>query len=127
MNSIVFDASAIIAIINDEVGGKEIINHLKHGIMSAVNFSESIHCLGRVNLSIIEARHIIKDLLSEIIFFDEEQACLAAELKILTKKHGFSLGDCACLALAKLRHLPVITADRAWKEIDLGIEIMFIR
>jgi ribonuclease VapC len=127
MSNIVFDASAIIAIINDEVGGKEVISYLKNGVMSAVNFSESVAFLNRASLSIDEARQIIKDLLADIILFDEDQAYLAAELKSSTKKFGLSLGDCACLALAKLRNLPVITADRAWKEVDLGIKIIFLR
>ena len=95
--------------------------------MSTINFSESVDCLNRANLSIDESRHIVKDLLSEIIPFDEDQACLATEFKILTKKLGLSLGDCACLALAKLRNFAVITADLAWKEIDLGPKIIFIR
>ena len=45
MSNIVFDASAIIAIINDEVGSKEIISYLKRGIISSVNFSESVSFL----------------------------------------------------------------------------------
>lgn len=127
MTNIVFDASAIIAVVNDEVGGKEIFNYLKHGIMSTVNFSESINCLQRANISIPEAKEIVKDLLSEIILFDEEQASLTAEFKTATKKYGLSLGDCACLALAKIRDLPVITADRAWGNINLGIKVILIR
>lgn len=127
MSNIVFDASAIIAIINDEVGSKEIISYLKRGIISSVNFSESVSFLNRANLSILEARQITKDLLLEVIVFDEEQACLAAEFKGLTNKYGLSLGDCACLALAKSRNLPAITADRAWKDIDLGVKVILIR
>lgn len=127
MSKFVFDASAVLAVINDEIGGKEITTYLKHSIMSAVNFSELVNCLARANISIHEARNIINDLLSEIIFFNEEQACLTAEFKIATKKYGFSLGDCACLALGKLHNVPVITADRVWKEVDLGLKIVLIR
>lgn len=127
MNKIVFDASAVLAIINDEIGGNEVMHHLKQGVMSTINFSEAIAVLGRANISISEARDLIGDLFSEIVLFDEEQACLAAEFKINSKKYGLSFGDCACLALAKVRGLAVLTADRGWKEINLGVNVVFIR
>jgi PIN domain nuclease of toxin-antitoxin system len=37
------------------------------------------------------------------------------------------LGDRACLALAIERKAAVYTTDRAWKNLDLGIEIEVIR
>jgi len=127
MSNIVFDASAAIAVINDEIGSNIVIDHLKHSVISTVNFSESVAILNRANISITEARDILKDLFSEIVLFDEDQACLAAEFKIASKKYGLSLGDCACLALAKLRNLAVVTADRAWTELNFGIKIILIR
>ena len=51
----------------------------------------------------------------------------AASFDEVTKQHGLSLGDRACLALAKLRNLPVLTADTIWKELDLGVKIKLIR
>ncbi len=127
MNKIVFDASAIVALINNETGSMELLPYLKKGIISAVNFSEAVTCLTRANISMTEARDLIKDLLSEVIPYDERQALLTAEFKLATKKQGLSLGDCACLALAKLNKLPVLTADKIWSKINLDIEILFIR
>jgi PIN domain nuclease of toxin-antitoxin system len=40
---------------------------------------------------------------------------------------GLSLGDRACLALARMRRLPAVTADRAWARLDLGIAIELVR
>jgi PIN domain nuclease of toxin-antitoxin system len=40
---------------------------------------------------------------------------------------GLSLGDRACLALALELNAPVYTADRAWKNLNLGIRIHVIR
>jgi PIN domain nuclease of toxin-antitoxin system len=37
------------------------------------------------------------------------------------------LGDRSCLALARSLGAPLLTADRAWQRIDLGIEIELIR
>jgi PIN domain nuclease of toxin-antitoxin system len=45
----------------------------------------------------------------------------------LTKAHGLSLADRACLALAKRLDLPVVTADRDWAGLDLGITVQLIR
>jgi PIN domain nuclease of toxin-antitoxin system len=40
---------------------------------------------------------------------------------------GLSLADRACLALAKQRGLPVLTADRIWQTLDLGVAVVLIR
>jgi PIN domain nuclease of toxin-antitoxin system len=44
-----------------------------------------------------------------------------------TAPWGLSLGDRACLALARLRNLPAVTADRAWAKLDLAIPIEVVR
>ena len=40
---------------------------------------------------------------------------------------ALALADRACLATALVRGLPVVTADRAWAALDLGIEVQAIR
>jgi PIN domain nuclease of toxin-antitoxin system len=62
-----------------------------------------------------------------ICFFTDEQARIAAELKRITRPFGLSLGDRACLALAIDRKATVYTTDKAWKQFDLGIEVVVIR
>jgi ribonuclease VapC len=42
---------------------------------------------------------------------------LGADLRARTKHLGLSLGDRACLAAARSRDLPVLTADRAWAKL----------
>lgn len=38
-----------------------------------------------------------------------------------------SLGDRACLALARTRGVPAMTSDRTWTQLQIGIEIRLIR
>jgi PIN domain nuclease of toxin-antitoxin system len=48
-------------------------------------------------------------------------------LRPATKALGLSLGDRACLALARRERLPILTADRSWAKLDLGIPIKVMR
>ncbi|MBB4661282.1 PIN domain nuclease of toxin-antitoxin system [Conexibacter arvalis] len=50
-----------------------------------------------------------------------------ARLRPLTKAAGLSLGDRACVALARRLRRPALTADRAWTGLDLGVELRQIR
>ena len=59
--------------------------------------------------------------------FSAEQADMAGELRRSTREFGLSLGDRACLALALVRGEPVVTADRVWQRLRLGVEIEVIR
>ncbi len=63
----------------------------------------------------------------EIIACTEEDAINIATFRPLTKSAGLSLGDRACLALGKRLNLPVLTADKVWSSLSLGITINLIR
>ncbi len=38
-----------------------------------------------------------------------------------------SLGDAACLATARVLGMPVLTANRAWAALPVGVEVRLIR
>jgi ribonuclease VapC len=65
--------------------------------------------------------------LIKIIPLTEEDAVNIAKLRPLTKTYGLSLGDRACLSLAIRLQIPVLTADRIWGNIDLGVTVRFLR
>ena len=62
-----------------------------------------------------------------VVPFDEEQAYKAGLLRQTTRSQGLSLGDRACLALAHSLGLPAITADRAWSNLNVGVEVILVR
>jgi ribonuclease VapC len=127
----VLDASALIAYLFDEPGAGTVSDALLSGaIMSTVNFSEVLSKLVdrgvSVDRSISDLRQSgILDLL-EIADFTASLAKEAALLREYTRDMGLSLGDRACLALARLRRVPALTADSLWAKVP-GAVVRLIR
>lgn len=127
MNEVVLDASALLAYIQDEPGSDVVAEAVAGATISAVNLSEVIARL-LYNMSMDEVKQIITRLDLEIIPFDMEQAFQAAELRPPTRHLGLSLGDRACLQLARTLGKTVLTADRAWFQLThLQAEVKVIR
>jgi ribonuclease VapC len=61
-----------------------------------------------------------------IIDFGPELARATAALRTATRPLGLSLGDRACLALARQLQLPVLTADTLWRDLSIGVEIRLL-
>jgi len=59
--------------------------------------------------------------------FTTADAIEIARLRPLTRDLGLSLGDRACLALASRLDAPVLTADSAWSQLDVPLELRQIR
>jgi PIN domain nuclease of toxin-antitoxin system len=84
--------------------------------------------LARDGRPLVEALDQIGRMGIAWIDFDGALAIGAAALLLpRTAPFGLALGDRACLALAGLRGLPAVTADRAWGKLDLGIPIEVVR
>ncbi len=125
--SYVLDASAVLVLLNQEPGHVFVKEHLSQSMISAVNFSEVITVLVGYGMPHIDATSVIFALKLEIIPFDTEQASKSAALRLATKPFGLSLGDRACLSLAEIKKLPVITADKIWARLELPIDILLAR
>ena len=123
---IVFDASALLVLLNKEPGYAFVETYLQNAIMSAVNFAEVITVLVNIGVPHEDAVNASSALISEVVPFDAIMAATSAQLRQATKEFGLSLGDRACLALAKHKKLPVITADQIWSQINLPIEIKLV-
>jgi ribonuclease VapC len=95
--------------------------------MSAVNIAEFVAKLVERSFGPTEVDRALQRLPIEIVAFDRVQARAAGLLRERTMHLGLSLGDRACLALALAEGLPVLTADRAWARLDVGVRVELIR
>lgn len=123
----VLDASALLAYLNGEPGGDVLHAVLSHSVISSVNWSEvwqKAVVLGRASEG---RREDLEALGLSIAPFTAEDAESAAFLWRQTRHLGLSLADRACLALARRLGLPVLTADRAWQDIEVAVTVHMIR
>jgi PIN domain nuclease of toxin-antitoxin system len=128
MNSIVLDASAILAIINQESGADKLTPELlANAICSTVNLAEVQAKLVSRGWSPDEAWEDATSPIREAVPLSEEHAKVAGSLVVLTRSLGLSLGDRACLALGVAIKAPVYTAEKAWSKLKLGIPVRVIR
>ena len=128
MASIVFDASAILALLRDEPGADVVAQYIGDGLISAVNFQEVIKGLLRREVPIDAALAMLDALHLDVRPHGREDAIGAATLYSATKEFGSGLGDRTCMALAIAEGLPVLTADQEWAKIKLpGLKLMLAR
>lgn len=129
MKRILFDSSVIIAILRKEDGYRNGEASVDRGAISAINWAEVSGFLGKNNAP----KEIIQQTLAKyplkVLPFEENLVVPTGHLAAGRKHLGLSLGDRACLATAIAHHLPVLTADRVWKdmEAELGLDIQLIR
>jgi ribonuclease VapC len=124
---VVLDASALLALLNAEPGNEEVERSIPGAAISAVNLSEVVAKLNEAGMSERAVRSALEDIEIDIHPFDRESAYRTGALRAATKKLGLSLGDRACIALGGQLQRPVLTADRNWRDLELGIEIRVIR
>ena len=121
MTDYVLDASAVLAVIQEEPGAERIEAHLDTGCISAVNLAEIVGKLQDRGLDDSEINELIALLDLDTRILDKEGAVFLGKLRQTTKVAGLSLGDRACLALAHSLGATAITMDRAWKDLDVGV------
>lgn len=128
MNSIVLDASALLAVLNVEAGADKLTPQLlSASTVSTVNLAEVQGKLVDRGLNPRDAWEATLSPISEVAPFTAVHAEITGNLIAQTRPLGLSLGDRACLALGITLKAPVYTADRSWKNLKLGVRIHVIR
>jgi PIN domain nuclease of toxin-antitoxin system len=127
MSDVILDASAFLALVNQEQGHEVVAEVISHAVMSSVNACEVIGELSsKLEIATDDCIKIINSLI-RVVDFTYSQSIVAGGLKNETSHLGLSLGDRACLSLGMDLKLPVYTADRIWSKVNCGAEIIVIR
>jgi PIN domain nuclease of toxin-antitoxin system len=133
VSKIVFDASAVLAMILKEPGGDRVekaLDATSQGAgteiaISSVNWCEVLTKLQRTPASLTprELAGILSGV--EVVPFERYGAELAAQMNL--QAPFISLGDRACLALASARKAAAWTTDKAWARAKVGVAIEVLR
>jgi len=127
VSRVVLDASAMMAVLNREPGAEKLTPQIMNSaVASTVNLAEVHGKLVQRGFSPDDAWTAANGVIDEAVAFTAEQAKTAGDLVARTRPFGLSLGDRACLALGIALRAPVYTADRAWRNMKLGIRIHVI-
>lgn len=128
MNEIVLDASAVLAVIQNERGAKKLTaSVLSNAVISTVNLAEVQSKLVKNGYSPAQGWQDALRLVPSVESFTADHARIAGDLIATTEKYGLSLGDRSCLALAIALNAPVYTTEQAWKNLQVGVPIHVIR
>jgi ribonuclease VapC len=124
----VLDASAVLAYLKGESGAARVAEALKRTVViNAVNWAEVLSKLADWGKEPDEALRMLAFSTLRILAFDERDASEAARLRTPTREAQLSLADRCCLATARLLGVPVLTADRAWGDLEVGVAVELIR
>jgi len=123
----VLDASALLALLNQEEGAERVAPLLADAAISTVNLAEVTTRLALAGMPEAAIRETLALLPLESVPFDSEQAVQVGLLAPATRASGLSLGDRACLVLARRLDATAVTADHAWTGIEGGAAIDLIR
>jgi ribonuclease VapC len=128
MNEVVLDASAILAIVFQERGAEKLTAEiLSDAVIGTVNLAEVQSKLIKKGFRPEEAWEDALSLVNSVEPYTSGHARIAGDLITTTEKHGLSLGDRSCLALAIALKAPVYTTEQTWRNLKVGVPIHVIR
>ena len=128
MVAAVLDASAVLAFVKQEPGADEVLPYIGRAAISAVNLQEVVKELTLDDVPPDAIRAILAELRLDVRPHDESAAYASGALVAATRRYGRGLGDRTCMALGMQVGVPVLTADREWKRVELeGLDLRHIR
>ncbi|WGV25877.1 type II toxin-antitoxin system VapC family toxin [Halotia branconii] len=125
--TVVLDASALLAYLQDEPGSEAVEAVLAESVMSSVNWAEVVQKSVAAGVVVDGMREDLEALGLTIAPFSLEDADMVGRLWLQTRQAGLSLGDRACLSLGMRLNVPVLTCDRLWATLGLALDVQVIR
>ena len=123
----VLDASALLCLLFKEPGHERVEAALGSACIAVVNLAEVVGKLVDRGVPPDEAVADLREVDLEVIPMDQAQAEAAGALRAATRAAGLSLGDRACLALARSLGATALTTDRPWADLDCGVAVELVR
>jgi ribonuclease VapC len=127
MSSYVLDASALLALLQQEPGAETVAAMLHDASVSTVNWSEVLQKSLAQGIDTADMQTDFEALGVQFVPFSSLHSELAAQLWPQTKSFGLSLGDRACIALALDLQAIALTADLVWANLNVGVKVQLIR
>jgi len=128
----VVDASALLAYLLGEPGSAAIRAALAAGAaMSIVNYAEVLTRLGDSGDDPASTHRRLTEQglfggLLDVVSLTDDDVVTMARLRNPTRAQSLSLGDRACLATGLRLGWPVVTVDRNWAAVHVGVVVQLI-
>jgi ribonuclease VapC len=122
---VVLDASAVLALLQEEQGADEVEGLLDGASMSCVNLSEVIQKAEQHGVDTEGLEYDLEAL--GIEFHDFDLSMTRPTAALWSAGSGLSLGDRACLALAETMDATAVTTDGRWAAAGLPLDVRIIR
>jgi len=128
-DAVVLDSSAVLALLRGESGSERVAGMVPGAALCVVNLAEVLTVLERNGVPAADAARSVELLALRPVDADETLARSAAGIAGAARGRGagLSLGDAFCLATGRTLGLPVVTADRAWEKLGIGVKVVVIR